>query len=65
MIEKFAELVQKRHEYAKQWEAKTGGKAFGYLCCYMTEEILYAALPRGQLRTRAEAFLEMLQLELV
>jgi benzoyl-CoA reductase subunit C len=43
MIEKFKELYDSRHEYAKEWKAKTGGKVMGYFCTYVPEEILYAA----------------------
>ena len=42
-IEKFSEIYEKRHEYAKEWKAKTGGKVVGYFCTYVPEEILYAA----------------------
>lgn len=42
-LEKFREIVANKHDYAKQWKARTGGKVFGYLCCYMPEEIVYAA----------------------
>ncbi len=43
MIEKFKEWYEKRHEYAKEWKKKTGGKVLGYFCTYVPEEILYAA----------------------
>ncbi|MFH1033504.1 MAG: benzoyl-CoA reductase, bzd-type, subunit N [Pseudomonadota bacterium] len=43
MIDKFQEWYQFRHEYAKEWKAKTGGKVMGYFCTYVPEEILYAA----------------------
>ena len=43
MMEKFKEWYQKRHEYAKEWKNKTGGKVVGYFCTYVPEEILYAA----------------------
>ena len=43
MIEKFGELVDKRHEYAKAWKEKTGGKVLGWFCTYVPEEILIAA----------------------
>lgn len=43
MIEKFKELSENRHEYAREWKKKTGGKVLGYFCTYVPEEILYAA----------------------
>ncbi len=42
-IDKFGDWVENRHEYAKEWKRKTGGKVVGYLCSYIPEEILYAA----------------------
>jgi len=42
-IDKFHEWSDSRHEYAKEWKERTGGKVFGYFCTYMPEEILYAA----------------------
>lgn len=43
MIEKFKEWYEGRHEYAKEWKKRTGGKVLGYFCTYVPEEILYAA----------------------
>jgi benzoyl-CoA reductase subunit C len=43
MIEQFKEWEKNRHEYAKEWKARTGGKVMGYFCTYVPEEILYAA----------------------
>lgn len=43
MIEKFKDWDKNRHEYAKAWKEKTGGKVVGYFCSYSPEEILYAA----------------------
>lgn len=43
MMEKFKEWYENRHDYAKQWKEKTGGKVLGYFCTYVPEEILYAA----------------------
>ena len=43
MIEMFKDWSDARHEYAKQWKEKTGGKVLGYFCTYAPEEILYAA----------------------
>lgn len=42
-IEKFQEWYQNRHDYAREWKEKTGGKVLGYFCTYVPEEILYAA----------------------
>lgn len=43
MITQFREWNNKRHEYAKSWKEKTGGKVMGYFCTYVPEEILLAA----------------------
>ncbi|RLG20972.1 benzoyl-CoA reductase [Candidatus Micrarchaeota archaeon] len=43
MFDKFREWYENRHEYAKDWKEKTGGKVVGYICTYIPEEILYAA----------------------
>lgn len=43
MMEQFKEWYEKRHEYAKEWKDRTGGKVVGYFCTYVPEEILYAA----------------------
>jgi benzoyl-CoA reductase subunit C len=42
-IEKFKEIYENRHEYAKDWKTRTGGKVIGSFCTYVPEEILYAA----------------------
>jgi len=43
MIEMFKEFYDARHEYARQWKSKSGGKVIGCFCTYVPEEILYAA----------------------
>ncbi len=43
MMEMFKEWYDARHEYAKEWKEKTGGKVMGYFCTYVPEEILLAA----------------------
>lgn len=43
MIEMYKEWYDARHEYAKEWKEKTGGKVMGYFCTYVPEEILLAA----------------------
>jgi len=39
----FSEILEKRHEYAADWKARTGGKVIGYYDTYFPEEIAYAA----------------------
>ncbi|MHA2298388.1 MAG: benzoyl-CoA reductase, bzd-type, subunit N [Candidatus Hodarchaeales archaeon] len=43
MFEQFKNWYENRHEYAKEWKERTGGKVLGYFCTYVPEEILYAA----------------------
>ncbi len=43
MFEQFKEWYDNRHEYAKKWKERTGGKVLGTFCTYVPEEILYAA----------------------
>src|SRR4030042_6439590 len=43
MFNKFKEFDEKRHDYAKDWKKRTGGKVVGYICTYTPEEMLYAA----------------------
>ncbi len=42
-LSKFADWAKHRHEYAREWKRRTGGKVAGYLCSYLPEEIFYAA----------------------
>ncbi len=42
-LKQFREWFDNRHEYARKWKQKTGGKVVGYYCTYVPEEILYAA----------------------
>ncbi|MDP2937408.1 MAG: 2-hydroxyacyl-CoA dehydratase [Dehalococcoidia bacterium] len=42
-MDQFTNWVDNRHEYAKEWKKRTGGKVVGCLCTYVPEEILYAA----------------------
>ena len=37
------EWEKNRHEYAREWKERTGGKVLGYFCTYVPEEIPYAA----------------------
>jgi benzoyl-CoA reductase subunit C len=41
-MEKFKQWYENRHEYAKEWKKRTGGKVVGFFCTYVPEEILYA-----------------------
>ncbi len=43
MFSQFRDWEQNRHDYAKAWKERTGGKVMGYFCTYVPEEILYAA----------------------
>ena len=43
MNQKFQDWVDKRHDYAREWKERTGGKVVGYLCTYAPAEIFYAA----------------------
>lgn len=43
MIETYKQWYDNRHEYAREWKSRTGGKVLGYMCTYVPEEILYAA----------------------
>ena len=37
------DIVAHRHEYARAWKSRTGGKVLGYFCTYVPEELAYAA----------------------
>jgi benzoyl-CoA reductase subunit C len=43
MFDQFVQWERNRHDYAKQWKERTGGKVLGYFCTYVPEEIPYAA----------------------
>jgi len=43
MFERFSQIRKERHDYARAWKERTGGKVLGYFCTYVPEEILYAA----------------------
>jgi benzoyl-CoA reductase subunit C len=43
MFRKFQDWYETRHEYARAWKNRTGGKVVGYFCTYVPEEILCAA----------------------
>lgn len=42
-MDKFKEMIANRHEYAKAWKARTGGKVVGWFEPYFPEELAYAA----------------------
>lgn len=42
-LETIQQVIKGRHDYAREWKARTGQKSIGYLCTYVPEEILYAA----------------------
>jgi len=39
----FAEIVETRTDYLREYKARTGKKIFGYFCTYTPEELLHAA----------------------
>ncbi len=43
MFSQFKKWYDERHQYARAWKEKTGGKVFGCFCSYVPEEILVAA----------------------
>jgi benzoyl-CoA reductase subunit C len=43
MIETFTQWYEGRHDYARAWKEKAGGKVVGYFCTYVPEEILIGA----------------------
>ncbi len=43
ILKQFNDVWQLRHEYAKDWKKRTGGKVIGGMCTYVPEELLYAA----------------------
>lgn len=43
ILKQFSDTWELRHDYAKDWKRRTGGKVVGCMCTYYPEEILYAA----------------------
>ncbi|MCX6000797.1 MAG: 2-hydroxyacyl-CoA dehydratase family protein [Chloroflexi bacterium] len=43
MNETFQRYAENYHEAVRQWKQQTGKKVFGYFCCAVPEEILFAA----------------------
>lgn len=42
-MEQLLKVVEDRHEYARNWKSRTGGRVLGYFCTYVPEEVAYAA----------------------
>ncbi len=42
-MNRFREILDNRHDYARDWKSRTGGRIVGYYEPYMPEEIVYAA----------------------
>lgn len=42
MFSKFKEWYEKRHDCAKAWKEKHGGKVIGGICTDVPEEVIYA-----------------------
>ena len=43
MFKEFRKIVKQRHEYARDWKKRTGGKVIGYFCTNVPEPLIYAA----------------------
>lgn len=43
IYDKFREIFENRHEYAKAWKERTGGKIVAHICTYTPREIIHAA----------------------
>jgi len=43
IFKKFRNWEENRHEYAKEWKKRTGGKVMGFFCTYAPEELMHAA----------------------
>jgi benzoyl-CoA reductase subunit C len=43
VLDRFKQVVNNPHEYAKKWKSSTGGKVCGCICANVPEEYLYAA----------------------
>ena len=39
----FGKMIADRHEYARRWKERTGGRVLGYFEPYFPEELAYAA----------------------
>ncbi len=43
ILKQFKDVWELRHDYAKDWKRRTGGKTLGCMCTYAPEEMIYAA----------------------
>jgi len=43
LFRKLRNWEQNRHEYAREWKKRTGGKVMGFFCTYAPEELMRAA----------------------
>ena len=43
MFDTLVKWERNRHEYAKEWKERTGGKVLGYFQVYFPEELAHAA----------------------
>ena len=43
MNQEFEKYARGHHKAVRQWKAETGKKVFGYFCCVVPEEIIFAA----------------------
>ncbi len=43
LFRKLRNWEQNRHEYAREWKKRTGGKVMGFFCTYAPEELMHAA----------------------
>lgn len=43
LFRKFRDWERNRHEYAREWKKRTGGKVMGFFCTYAPEELMRAA----------------------
>ena len=52
LFDQFKNWYEKRHDYARDWKARTGGQVVATMCTYTAEELLMAAgmLPVDPLR---------------
>ena len=42
MSREFQDYIEKKHDYAREWKNRTGGKVVGYFCTYAPVEMFYA-----------------------
>ncbi|MDR1571881.1 MAG: 2-hydroxyacyl-CoA dehydratase [Clostridiales Family XIII bacterium] len=42
-MDRFRNILENRHDYAREWKKRTGGRVLGYYETYMPEEVAYAA----------------------